>query len=91
MLVSRGLAVVLGDHDQMGDDAQWCCLSAAECGAPHRRNGIWILANASGEYGQGLFSGFVNAQVWRDRSRDRVTGSAANPEPSVCCAHNFTH
>ncbi|MCK9740065.1 DNA cytosine methyltransferase [Pseudomonas syringae pv. syringae] len=44
MLVGRGLAMVLGDLAEMGYDAKWCCVSAADCGAPHIRDRIWILA-----------------------------------------------
>jgi len=44
MLASRGLGTVLGDLAAMGFDAEWCCLSAADCGAWHERNRIWILA-----------------------------------------------
>jgi len=64
MLISRGLAVVLGDLTQMGYDAKWHCLSAAECGAPHRRDRIWILANARGEHGQGIVTGLSDPQIW---------------------------
>lgn len=45
MLIQRGLAVVLGDLASMGYDAEWCCLSAQDVGAPHVRDRIWILAN----------------------------------------------
>lgn len=45
-LIIRGLDVVLGDLAACGYDAQWLCLSAAQCGAPHVRNRIWILAYA---------------------------------------------
>ena len=44
MLVTRGLDRVLSDLAKMGYDAKWCCLSAADCGAWHERNRIWILA-----------------------------------------------
>ena len=44
MLVSRGLSRVLRDLAALGYDAEWTCLSAGECGAPHERNRIWILA-----------------------------------------------
>ena len=44
MLSSRGLGRVLGDLAALGYDAEWMCLSAAECGAPHQRERIWILA-----------------------------------------------
>lgn len=44
MLTSRGLGTVLGDLAEIGYDAAWTCLSAADCGAPHVRERIWILA-----------------------------------------------
>jgi DNA (cytosine-5)-methyltransferase 1 len=47
MLVSRGLAVVISDLAEMGYDAQWCVVSASDCGAPHKRDRIWILAHAN--------------------------------------------
>ncbi|AIB40817.1 MULTISPECIES: DNA cytosine methyltransferase [Pseudomonas] len=47
LLVGRGLAVVLGDLAEMGYDAQWCIVSASDCGAPHQRDRIWIVANDS--------------------------------------------
>ena len=43
MLTSRGLGVVLGDLAAMGYDAEWCVLGAADAGAPHLRERIWIL------------------------------------------------
>ena len=44
MLVGRGLARVLGDLAEMGYHARWCVLGAADVGAPHQRDRIWILA-----------------------------------------------
>lgn len=46
MLVDRGLGRVLGDLAAMGYDAEWGVLGAADVGAPHRRDRIWILAVA---------------------------------------------
>lgn len=48
ILTSRGLDVVLGDLAEMGMDATWGVLSAADTGAPHRRERIWIVAHANG-------------------------------------------
>ncbi|HCF3885673.1 TPA: DNA cytosine methyltransferase [Pseudomonas aeruginosa] len=48
LLVRRGLAVVLGDLTELGYDARWCVMGAADVGAPHKRDRIWIVANASG-------------------------------------------
>jgi len=43
MLVSRGLTTVLSDLAEMGYDAVWGIVSAADCGAPHLRKRIWII------------------------------------------------
>jgi DNA (cytosine-5)-methyltransferase 1 len=42
MLTSRGLGTVLGDLAAMGFDARWGVLGAADVGAPHQRDRIWI-------------------------------------------------
>lgn len=42
-LTSRGLGTVLSDLAEMRYDSEWGCLSAAEVGANHRRERIWIL------------------------------------------------
>lgn len=46
MLTSRGLGRVLGDLAEMGFDAEWGVVSAADTGAPHLRERIWIVAHA---------------------------------------------
>lgn len=46
MLTSRGLGTVLGDLASMGFDARWGVLGAANVGAPHQRDRIWIVANS---------------------------------------------
>ena len=44
MLTFRGLGTVLGDLAKMGFDAEWGVLSAADVGANHKRERIWICA-----------------------------------------------
>ena len=44
MLTSRGLGTVLGDLAAMGFDAKWGVLGAADIGANHQRDRIWIVA-----------------------------------------------
>ncbi|WP_429521167.1 DNA cytosine methyltransferase [Pseudomonas sp. 2725] len=64
LLVGRGLAVVLGDLAEMGYDARWGVIGAADFGAPHQRDRIWLIAedtrqavaNAGGEHGEGIFT-----------------------------------
>ena len=46
MLTSRGLGRVLGDLAALGYDARWGVLGAVDAGAPHKRERIWIVANA---------------------------------------------
>ena len=47
MLTSRGLDRVLGDLAKMGFDAKWGVLGAADVGAPHQRDRIWIVAHTN--------------------------------------------
>lgn len=42
----RYLGVILGDLASLGYDAEWACLRASDSGAPHRRERLWILAQA---------------------------------------------
>ena len=53
LLVGRGLARVIGDLAQMGYNARWGIVGAHHAGAPHKRDRIWILANASKLLGDG--------------------------------------
>ena len=46
MLTIRGLGTVLGDLAALGFDAEWGVLGAANVGAPHKRERIWIVAHA---------------------------------------------
>lgn len=48
-LLSRGLGTVLGDMAAIGYDAEWHCIPASAAGAPHRRDRIWIIADAGSE------------------------------------------
>jgi len=43
-ICSNGLDTVLREIAEAGYDARWCCVSAAEVGAPHRRDRWWLLA-----------------------------------------------
>ena len=54
MLASRGLGTVLGDLAAMGFDAEWGVLGAHHSGAPHKRDRIWILADADRAQREGM-------------------------------------
>jgi DNA (cytosine-5)-methyltransferase 1 len=47
MLTVRGLGVVLGDLSEMGYDCRWGVVSAADIGANHRRDRIWIVGKVT--------------------------------------------
>lgn len=66
MLTSRGLGTVLGDLAALGYDARWGVLGACHAGAPHRRERIWIVANAQSAPWQGTPSG-QNCRGSKDR------------------------
>jgi len=48
-LVFRGLDIVLGDLASLGYDAAWGVFSAADVGAPHERERLWIRAERSSD------------------------------------------
>ena len=52
LLVGRGLTRVLGDLAEMGYDARWGVLGAHHVGAPHKRDRIWIVADAISKRGR---------------------------------------
>lgn len=45
-LVTRGLGRVLGDLSALGYDSRWIVMGAADVGAPHKRDRLWILSHA---------------------------------------------
>lgn len=47
ILSSGYFGTILGDLAESGYDARWRILSAAELGAPHKRDRLWIVAHTS--------------------------------------------
>lgn len=72
-LRSRGLDAVLRELAALGYDAQWHCIPASALGAPHRRDRIWIVANAGG----GRCGGEGQGEVQQPRRAEAVGASAA--------------
>ncbi|WP_222832423.1 DNA cytosine methyltransferase [Pseudomonas sp. SC3(2021)] len=82
LLVGRGLAVVLGDVAEMGYDARWGVIGAADLGSPHQRDRIWLIAedtrqaeaNTGDEHGKGILPCRTDSPI-RDRPLKRSPGS----------------
>jgi DNA (cytosine-5)-methyltransferase 1 len=55
MLTSRGLGRVLGDLATMGFNARWGVLGAADVGANHQRNRIWIVGKMANPNNNGHY------------------------------------
>ena len=64
MLTSRGLGTVLGDLAEMGFDAKWGVLGAADVGANHQRDRIWIVARN--------VANSVFTWEWRDKWEGKI-------------------
>jgi len=47
MLVTRGLERVIGDLTSLGYDTKWTVMGAADIGANHQRDRIWIVGKAT--------------------------------------------
>jgi DNA (cytosine-5)-methyltransferase 1 len=86
LVAGRGINRVLGDLAGFGFDAEWCSLSAADVGAAHRRERVFILAvdarggrgvlrESSGEFALGRFADRGDGDVADAKLRDG-TGSA---------------
>jgi DNA (cytosine-5)-methyltransferase 1 len=56
MLTSRGLGRVLGDLATMGFNAKWGVLGAADVGANHQRDRIWIFAERIGQFSHAQYN-----------------------------------
>ncbi|MGL5117556.1 MAG: DNA cytosine methyltransferase [Beijerinckiaceae bacterium] len=52
-LVNRGLGRVLGDLSALGYDSRWTVMGAADVGANHQRDRLWILADSNQAQRQG--------------------------------------
>ena len=64
MLTTRGLGVVLADLSTLGFDAKWGVVSAADIGANHQRERIWIRAEQRNIFSHTEHNGFGWREQW---------------------------
>ena len=91
MLTIRGLGVVVGDLSEMGYDCKWGVVSAADVGARHKRERIWIVANSkhsrhsnevSGEHGEKICLQGKDRQTWSGSGMSKRTSGMEWRGPS---------
>ncbi|HDS3404992.1 TPA: DNA cytosine methyltransferase [Citrobacter freundii] len=98
-LRGKGLAVVIGDLAEMGYGCEWFRLSASNCGAPHERDRMWIVAYSEGNNPRRLSERAITQNSGlterdKDATVTRWVGSTPGwtAEPSVGrVAHGVAH
>ena len=70
MLTSRGLDRVLGDLAKMGFDARWGVLGAADVGANHQRDRIWIVAKQRNIFSHTLHNGVGRREQQQESTQE---------------------
>jgi len=77
MLTSRGLGRVLADLASMGFNAKWGVLGAADIGANHQRDRIWIVAQWHGQLSHAQYN---RIRWWEQQqeSVEKTSGKLAN-------------
>ena len=98
--ISLGLSDVIEDLGRLGYRATWCVASASECGAPHQRKRVFILAYDGNNAGAHFWSRFIDhrgscqaahvspqaadQQAWRDCGEEGRKDASSNLSFSGC-------
>ena len=93
MLIHRGLGRVLSDLAEIGYDAEWQSISAAEVGAWHKRERIWIVAypNRTGDRtSECRINGNGEKEMRRDKSFLEPCRCGEIPYPNNSGLHRET-
>jgi DNA (cytosine-5)-methyltransferase 1 len=78
MLTSRGLGRVLGDLASMGFDAKWGVLGAADVGANHQRDRIWIVGKMGNPHNYGQIATKIGTISTEGSNSDKVRQEQAS-------------
>ena len=82
MLTTRGGTRVIADLTKMGYDTKWTVMGAADIGAPHQRDRMWIVAYSSSFGGKARIADTQGGQE-RDTDKSQHSGAdLANPTHS---------
>ena len=85
-LTSRGIDRVLGDLASMGFNARWGVLGAEDCGGPHKRKRIWIVADTKYLRCNQRKPGNTRGQIaaWGEYRLESHRRTRILPTPRVC-------
>ena len=81
LITGHGIDTILGDLSEMGFDAQWGSVKAADIGASHRRERVFILA-----YKRGIRWG-----GWSQGNEERVKLNVQTERPFSKCGSQLAH
>lgn len=94
LLAHRYFGTILGDLAESGYNARWRVLSAAEVGAPHRRDRLWILADAERERLEGSWERHAGARAatpasswWHTDPADVGDAEGGTERAGLCETH----
>jgi DNA (cytosine-5)-methyltransferase 1 len=77
MLTSRGLGRVLGDLASMGFNARWGVLGAADIGANHQRDRIWIVGKMANPKKLLSYGSNNNSRIILEREKESKLGDSS--------------
>ena len=78
MLTSRGGTRVIADLTALGYDTRWTVMGAADVGAPHQRDRIWIV----GKMGNSNNYGHTSTEIRESTTKGSHTGSSRQEQAS---------
>lgn len=84
-LVTRGLDRVIGDLTALGYDSRWIVMGAADVGAPHQRDRLWLLASDTRQHRRGKWK---DQQVAIQRGEGAPDAGADGAQRTVADAAN---
>jgi len=67
--ISLGLREVVGELEELGYETTFGIFSAAECGAPHQRKRVWVMAHDQSERVQGLWAAWKQESSAHEQSQ----------------------
>ena len=84
-LLGRGMGRVLGDLSTLGYDAEWEIISAADIGADHERERLWLIAYPAQEQRFYKSLGILReARLSANRHQWRGSGAWDEAAPKLC-------